>query len=356
MLHLKLSSYGLPPRQSIRPLDQRQPDYDELFDSETFIYDAFVRDGAVFIIAPPLTQDAWQVLLGGVSLNGKPVHAGRMQVLKGGKTHKLIIRGIKGQVSLFEHSLRDVSRECAIPLGRGRVLYTLQKNNEISWIRDWISWHVRSHACEHVIIYDNGSDQYDLDELRRKLGIAGCDVHVFSAPFRYGPGAFNGSAWDSDFLQYAMFEHVRYRHCGQKTQLLQVDIDELVFVASRMSVYELADLPASINFFSGRWIEMCDEEGSRPISHTAHSLVDLSSACPNKWIANLEGLPDTVFFRVHDSEGQGAVVRHLLNVKYLHFRSINTNWKWKRRRMVKFDKEKHAVVEWDRENLPEKVF
>ncbi|WP_354675183.1 hypothetical protein [Cupriavidus alkaliphilus] len=357
MHSFRLSEVGLPARVSKRPLEQRQPDYDVLFDDDTLIYDSFIRGEFIIYISPPLCDEVWDFILSHTMLDGVTIDRKDARVLKSTKTHKLIApkRGAR-EVRLLGRLIPDRSGNTIVPSERSRVLYTLQKNNDIQWINDWIDWYVRSHGAEVVIIYDNDSDKYDVNELRAKTTRYDCFIHIDRVPFKYGPGAFNGSAWDSDFLQYAMFEHVRYLHCHNRTKLLQVDIDELVFTRHGAAVYDLALENAAINFFSGRWIEVPNTGDVGKVDHAAHSLVDISTHCPNKWLANLGGMPDEVFFRVHDSQGGGAKKYQLEDVRYLHFRSVSTNWKWKRSRFVEKSPETHVAVDWRSGSLVEAIF
>ena len=48
------------------------------------------------------------------------------------------------------------------------TISTLQKNNNIQWISDWILWHRRLYNVRRVVLYDNGSfNQKELVENRR---------------------------------------------------------------------------------------------------------------------------------------------------------------------------------------------
>jgi len=45
------------------------------------------------------------------------------------------------------------------------TLVTLQKDNPLQWIKDWIRWHNHMHGVGRLILYDNGSREYGYDEL-----------------------------------------------------------------------------------------------------------------------------------------------------------------------------------------------
>ena len=50
------------------------------------------------------------------------------------------------------------------------TISTLQKDNPIVWVKDWILWHCRLYGVKRVVLYDNGSyDQQGLIEMLQKL-------------------------------------------------------------------------------------------------------------------------------------------------------------------------------------------
>ena len=96
-----------------------------------------------------------------------------------------------------------------------RVMVTMSKDNDLAWIRDWVEFHTRNHGCDAVLLYDNGSTQYEAAKLQEIVAaIPGVDAAlVVTWPFSYGPGggggmrkvwvALNGlehQVWDFRFL------------------------------------------------------------------------------------------------------------------------------------------------------------
>ena len=41
------------------------------------------------------------------------------------------------------------------------TISTLQKDNPLIWIADWLKWHHREHGVGRAVLYDNGSSNRD---------------------------------------------------------------------------------------------------------------------------------------------------------------------------------------------------
>src|SRR5690606_4257814 len=68
-----------------------------------------------------------------------------------------------------------------------RVLFSMNKDNELGWVREWARHHQRHHGTDTVILFDNGSTRYGVDELRATLNEAGiADAMVPSWPYLFG--------------------------------------------------------------------------------------------------------------------------------------------------------------------------
>ena len=158
-----------------------------------------------------------------------------------------------------------------------RVLYTLQKDNAIHWIKDWVHFYHLKHQPSVVIIYDNASSSYTLEELQNELSQLPCNVIVKSFPFKYGPKGHKGSYWDSTYCQAAAFEHVRYSLQSKKSILLNVDIDELLFLENNQSIYdEIFSRETDVLLFRGRWALIDPElyNSNEIISFKSHTMIE----------------------------------------------------------------------------------
>ena len=145
-------------------------------------------------------------------------------------------RSMRGATVDLRVTFRDF--EVAIPFRPGGLptqepivsltLATMQKDNDVQWLRDWCAWHHRVHGVGRVIFYDNGSkDAPDLyaDLFRRTDGF---DLVVVHWDYPYGP-------WKPQQLHYA--QTVALNHCrlafGRQTRwCINLDVDEYLYNAS----------------------------------------------------------------------------------------------------------------------------
>lgn len=336
----KLQEVGLPNRVSPRATHLRQEKYDELFDNETLIYDIVYNDEKLVFITPPLTKENINAILENSILNGDALLNYNPKIYNTNRIHKIIIEidrildlivfnKLIDAYTFLKNQTHDTSR----------LLYTMQKNNSFQWIKDWVDYYHIWHNPSLIVIYDNNSSKYTIRELQKFLDLntnSKCIVKSF--PFKYGPGAHNGSSWDSDYCQYAGFEHIR-NSLIKPRYLLNVDIDEILITKGNISIFELISKSDKTNLlFKGRWVfvDNANYLENLSIKHVSHTLVDKTPKCPNKYIVNLEALDDRHFLGVHEVVN---INNHEMSEtsEYLHFRNISDNWKYNRSNGVNYD-------------------
>lgn len=170
-----------------------------------------------------------------------------------------------------------------------------------------------------------------------------CIIKPF--PFKYGPGAYNGSSWDSDYCQYAGFEHVRYSLVKPK-YLLNVDIDEILITEDNISIFELISKSTKTSLlFKGKWVfvDNTHDIANVGVKHVHHTVADKTPKCSNKYVVDLEVLGDKSFLGVHDVINEGNK-KILEKSEYLHFRNISDSWKYNRSNGVNYDNNLHDKV------------
>jgi hypothetical protein len=351
MNEITLDELGLEKRISTRKIDQRQENFDQNFDSETFCYDIFSRDGRTIFISPPNDDNAWSEALKKIKIDGFPVSEYEFKLYKN-KIHKLIVNHPAATIDLSHRSLSIKSLPKILNC-RKRVLYTLQRDNDIRWIIDWVQLNVARHKINCVVIYDNNSTVTDYKELFSFFENTNIELIVKEVPFKYGPEAYNGSGWDSDFLQYAMFEHVRYYCCNPESIILNSDIDEIVITANGDSVFNMPNRDNSVCLFYGKWVVVQNQPflDNDWRQHSKHNMIELNSTCPTKWVARLDGLSDSCFLRVHEVAGISCKYMDETEVLYLHHKGINNNWKYNRGGPVTLNAELHRIYK-----KPEDIF
>jgi hypothetical protein len=228
-----------------------------------------------------------------------------------------------------------------VELAGSRVLFTMSRNNELSWVREWALWHTRHHGADTVVLVDNGSTNYSVDDLRVTLsavpGIRNVAVH--SWPQTFGPpdpAVFNFREW-SRFLQLCSMSMVLRRYGMRAHGLLNCDIDELAITHSGRPIYDVAKESAGgLIVFRGTWVEAQPEPGAPPHPpHSAyrHILADPKRArsAQRKWALDptrpwVERLSVHPYW--HWVEGRDRKAKSMPDdASYFHFRGINTNWK-----------------------------
>ena len=99
------------------------------------------------------------------------------------------------------------------------TLTTIQKNYPLEWIRDWAHYYHRVHQVERIVLYDNGSD--DFDALREGLTELdeGLRVELVRWPYPFGLFLFR-------YCQQAALNHCYQRFGVDTSHFLNFDLDE----------------------------------------------------------------------------------------------------------------------------------
>lgn len=220
-----------------------------------------------------------------------------------------------------------------------KVMVTLQKNNPISWIEQWMDYHYRNHGIDGYLIYDNGSTDYGIGELDYRIAREYLKVRVVPWPYPYGPQGSDHAPWDSDYGQYVMLEHAKYRYLSNASLVLNNDIDELI-VTKGPSLDQIQSQLSSGQYtclaYQGRWIEPHDVPNNRGAHEIPMGMRKFSDYCctddnnkigiGHKWMlypkANMQ-----YQWLVHRIAGPYGVSQDLF---YGHYLAMNTNWSWRR--------------------------
>ena len=345
-----LSDFNLPKRKPIRPFEERQDNFNKLFDYDTLFYDIIFKDSKIIFFAPPIDEKSIDIILANIFIDMLPLKKFIFKIFKTNKLIKLIIYVDNfSQIQLFNKRIKFEKLKHNIDSKNTRVLCTLQKNNPLEWIKDWILFYIKNHNINLIIIYDNNSNIYTIDDLKKYLDAINCKIIIVNTLFKYGPQRYNGSAFDSDFLQSFILEHVRYKYCSNKSFLINVDIDELL-ISNKKPIFKYISKGSSIGLFKGKWAYIEETNNDKKILHKSHHILDIQSSCPNKWIANLQKMPDRVFLQVHNVANNFRTIDLDCTVFYIHFKSISTSWKYNRNIKVFFDTEKHIYFNYTNEN------
>jgi hypothetical protein len=224
---------------------------------------------------------------------------------------------------------------CAELSGK-RILFTINKDNDPAWIREWANFHACMHGADAVVLVDNGSTAYDPSYLQHMLAdIPHMLTCVLSWPHSFGPidKAVRTNPYWARFLQIGSMSMVLRRFGERAYGLLNCDIDELAGTESGQSIYDLAHQSrGGLVAFRGTWIEAAPPGRG---SHRDYSqrLVDPAKALSRQrkwaldpsrpWVRRLSVHPYW-----HWIEGRAPFSKSMPeDARYWHFKGINTNWK-----------------------------
>ena len=113
------------------------------------------------------------------------------------------------------------------------TLTTVQKDNPIEWVHDWLLWHHQAFGVQRLILYDNGSE--NLDELIPQLSNRSFELEIVLVdwPFPYGAEPY-------EYCQLGSVSHCRLRFPVPKGYCINLDVDEY-FVASENNLLNFLD-------------------------------------------------------------------------------------------------------------------
>lgn len=314
------------------------------FDRNNMWYDAVqVNDATVLLIGPPLYDvKAWMHTnvtfedATGAKLNFSSHEVDRVcytAVTVSGHTDYVEM------VTTTERTRINVNRNNGNLNGK-TVMVTLQKNNPIEWIKQWVTYHQKVLNVNAFLIYDNGSTTYTTAQLEQSLRGLGAIVNVVAWPYPYGPQGSDFAPWDSDFGQYVMLEHSKIRYLSGATLVLNNDIDELV-VTKGITLRDIIDYlrngSAQCLRYKGIWIEPFDiknQQSADQLPFNIRHVKNYYCTDPNnktgigyKWMLVPSSTTLNQQWLVHHINGNMAESDQLF---YAHYLALNTNWSWRR--------------------------
>ncbi|MBO1031877.1 hypothetical protein IPV09_11080 [Tessaracoccus sp. SD287] len=147
------------------------------------------------------------------------------------------------------------------------VCVTMNRDNHLVNIRDWVLFNVRINGATAFLIYDNQSRRYTTREILDALSdIKGAEVIVIVEwPHKFGPLGGPQQQWDSDFGQYTAWEHSRWRFLTSARAVQVGDVDELVLANDLRSCFDLALAePSGVLYYYARNVVPVPRTGADP--------------------------------------------------------------------------------------------
>lgn len=332
-------------------------------DFKTIAHDVFTSEGKTILSGPRLF-DLKGFLKGKFILDGVDVSR-RLRTWEHPRHQRMVI-----PVTGREISISALGENWTLPINPDgndifagkRVVFTLSKNNSLEWIRDWIVYYAVNHGVNGVLIYDNNSDAYSIDDMTHVLSdIQGVEIVIVPWPFKYGHGrrATGQQITRFAFCQRGAWENAHFRFLSKAAWVIDPDIDELLVIKDSTIDHQLALHPKSIGLsFNTRLILPVTWNTNTQVtsfpdylySDTRHAsgnpkwiLVPGRFANKRKWLRAF--VPEAVWEQ-HKVKGLKEI--HGSDTQYFaHFRAINTGWKHKERRehSMSYDPSKHLLDE-----------
>lgn len=317
--------------------------FNDNFDWDNAWYDAIaISDNVVLLIGPPLYDKKGWINSNvnftddlGVRLPCQFMELDRVCYTALTTGHRLSKIKMSHNGSSVEVDVRSNDGK----FNRIKTMVTLQKDNPIEWIRQWIEYHGKVHGIEGYLIYDNGSKTYSAGDLEARLSDLPYPITIVEWPYPYGPQGSDYAPWDSDYGQYVMLEHAKHRYLSNASLVLNNDIDELI-VTNGITVGDIQHYLNSAQSgclrYKGVWIEPYDivkkisaietPFNERHIRDYYCTDSDNKIGIGYKWML-IPWKHMNNQWQVHHINAQ---MIESDQVYYAHHLALNTNWSWKR--------------------------
>lgn len=243
---------------------------------------------------------------------------------------------------------------------QGRVITTIQKNNKITWIRDWIDYYKKTFAIEHVFLYDNNSENHQ--QLIEVLSSSTVTIVAWNFPF--GITGAKQNPWANRFSQIGQLNHCKIRFSDYSTSIFNFDIDELL-VVKNISIHERIkrihqekiimfsgyqvphklDLPENYSYtnFQDRYVHPQYEGKKYIISKNIRGVLESHNITHKKTF---------LYFLKRALEKCSKLVgihfkrAPIKDAYFLHYKSITTNWQtWRQSRFTVDEADQLQTVE-----------
>jgi hypothetical protein len=236
-----------------------------------------------------------------------------------------------------------------------RVIFTINKDNDLAWIADWAKFYVGEHGATAAVIYDNGSTSYSLDELRVTLAsVEGLSKFlVIPWPYKFGSmdDVFEGHRFGGNWPMFAQppkFTQFFRKYAMEARSILNVDIDEFVMSPFRKSVFKAVERsPFGLLRFNRVWVLNSRTESGLP--RHAHFFVRKKGTAARdrgkKWAL----APRKAVFASWRAQPWTHFVKGWFNLSGssaefygYHFIGISHSWYWDRTENIAFDPKLHV--------------
>lgn len=321
-------------RQHTRPEDERSAHYLECYDRHTLFYDAVRLPGQdrVLLTGPPLLN-LWPILRDNLYDDRGHVRGIRRQKFE--RCEQVSLPLPRGSLKYGPDGSPITVRTPVTSTFAGlNALMTINRNNDLDWIRDWARFHIERHGAQAVVIFDNGSTEYEPQDLADRLSTLPKleALAIVSAPFPYGVVDGGQGLGRPAFLQPAMMNMARRDMLAQARAVLNIDIDELVWARGGESIFDAACArPNTMVKIHGRWAYPAPDAllPAPQRTHTHRAVPD--KRCRQKWAAVPSGFLSRFGWAAHQVGGPLVkIAKKDPRFELIHCRGTSTGWKDKR--------------------------
>lgn len=337
---VNLAGTRLPTSVSVRrisgvPTPLQDEDFHAKFDATTLLYDCVYSARAKgYLFSAPAFENLWPVFRDGLHMNGDPVVA--LSRKASGRCDQVFLRGPAGAELTLQIEDQTLPLKHRVSIAENfdaqNLLIAINKDNDLSWIEEWATYHARVHGATGAVLFDNGSSAYSLEALSEAFaGVPGFKKSaVVSAPYPYGFKLRAGKkTFRMAYLQTAVINIARRDFGAQARAVLSCDIDEMVLTPDGSSVFDAAVASRLGGFkFSGSWVYPENVEAIPCAQHAHLNRVAPDNVCHPKWCARANGLLSQFGWNVHSFGGRmRAFVPINPRFSIAHCAGTTTGWK-----------------------------
>lgn len=225
---------------------------------------------------------------------------------------------------------------------------TLQKDNPIDWILDWLRF-LEFSGVERVVLYDNGSDNVEEVLLALSSLPTSLSLVLVDWPFPYGPIR----SYYNQFCQATQNNHA-YQCFGSAAWVGHFDIDEYLMseqksgiaAGSLRKLVQKTSLRVGLLRFDSYWIpRLADQLGSAP--PTVRDFTFRMRKARGRAHKYLMRSAAYKMANTHNGKVKLGYWRKSVSLKswaFLHFKPLTTNWRFYtvRGEAETFDQELHV--------------
>lgn len=260
-------------RNPARPMELQVLDFDDWYDYKTIWNDAVqINQNTVLLIGPPLydTKEFLQTNCSILEPNSnkcicKTTEMDRVCVVSVSVSDWVEYLILKEELTFHKIPVNKTTNEFTDK----KVIVTMSKNQPITWLQQWIDYYKTVHNVDGLLLYNNRSSIYSTLELANALHRDDMIIKIFDYDVPYG-AAGGGDwedkgrsgtylPWDSDFAQYVMLEHSKWRYLHCAKLVINADTDELLTINNGNTLDDVADYcqdgEHSVLLYDGIWIE-----------------------------------------------------------------------------------------------------